>query len=193
MPPALAPLLDRTQAVLLLLADLLRLLRPPGAALLPLLRACAVCLTVEGQRLLQEKAVRLLVAAFQTSPAQVRAAGRGGGFGGGGRAEGGARGAARASPPPYLCAPHASTHPPTTCPLGPCTPQWGTLLDELFTHVVPYLSGGPRAPRDFPASDDARTCVQMLTAAVLQMIQVGLGGWGWAPGWSWVAVGAMWL
>lgn len=53
--------------------------------------------------------------------------------------------------------------------------QWGTVLDELFSHVVPHLSGGPRAPRHFPASEDARTCIQMLTAAVLQMIQVGLG------------------
>jgi hypothetical protein len=44
-------------------------------------------------------------------------------------------------------------------------------LDELFAHVVPHLGGGTRVPRDFPASEDARTCIQMLTAAVLQMIQ----------------------
>ena len=54
--------------------------------------------------------------------------------------------------------------------------QWGTLLDELFAHVIPYLPGGPRAPRDFPASEDTRTCIQMATAAVLQMIQAR--GWG---------------
>lgn len=35
---------------------------------------CSVCSlpAVEGQKLLQEKAVRLLVAAFQANPAQVR-------------------------------------------------------------------------------------------------------------------------
>lgn len=54
--------------------------------------------------------------------------------------------------------------------------QWGTLLDELFVHVMPYLPGGPRAPRDFPASEDARTCIQMATAAVLQMIQARPAG-----------------
>lgn len=53
-------------------------------------------------------------------------------------------------------------------------PQWGTILEELSAHVIPHLEGGQRAPRDFPASEDARTCIQMLTAAVLQMIQVGL-------------------
>jgi hypothetical protein len=65
------PLLDRAQAVLLLLADLLRVVRLPAAALLPLLRTAMVALTVEGQKLLQEKAVRLLVAAFQACPSQV--------------------------------------------------------------------------------------------------------------------------
>lgn len=45
--------------------------RLPGPSLLPLLRACAISLTVEGQKLLQEKAVRLLVAAFKAHPAQV--------------------------------------------------------------------------------------------------------------------------
>ncbi|PRW45458.1 nipped-B isoform X2 [Chlorella sorokiniana] len=118
MPPAMRPLLDRTQAVLLMLADLLHVTRVPAAQLLPLLRAAAVSLTVEGQKLLQEKAVRLLVAAFQANPA-----------------------------------------------------QWGTLLDELFAHVIPYLPSGAKPPRDFPASEDARVCIQMATAAVLQMIQ----------------------
>lgn len=59
--------------------------------------------------------------------------------------------------------------------------QWGTILEELCAHVVPHLEGGPRAPRDFPASEDARTCIQMFTAAVLQMIQVGLPGGGTPP------------
>ena len=45
MPPAMRPLLDRTQAVLLLLADLLHVTRVPAAQLLPLLRASAVSLT----------------------------------------------------------------------------------------------------------------------------------------------------
>ncbi|KAL4427666.1 hypothetical protein ABPG75_001755, partial [Micractinium tetrahymenae] len=117
-PPAMRPLLDRVQAVLLLLADMLATVRLPGATLLPLLRACATSLTVEGQKLLQEKAVRLLVAAFKGHPA-----------------------------------------------------QWGTILEELSSHVIPHLEGGLRAPRDFPASEDARTCIQMFTAAVLQMIQ----------------------
>lgn len=53
--------------------------------------------------------------------------------------------------------------------------QWGTLLDELFAHVIPYLPCGAKPPRDFPASEDARVCIQMATAAVLQMIQVGKG------------------
>lgn len=53
-------------------------------------------------------------------------------------------------------------------------PQWGTILEELSSHVIPHLEGGPRAPRDFPASEDARTCIHMFTAAVLQMIQVGV-------------------
>lgn len=69
------PLLDRVQAVLLLLADLLGVVRLQGAAVLPLLRACAVSLTVEGQKLLQEKAIRLLVAAFRSHPTQVGARG----------------------------------------------------------------------------------------------------------------------
>lgn len=45
------------------------------------------------------------------------------------------------------------------------------MLDELFAQVVPFLPGGPRAPRDFPASEDGRLCIQMVTAAVLQSIQ----------------------
>lgn len=65
-------LLDRLQAVLLLVADMVATVRLPGATLLPLLRACAISLTVEGQKLLQEKSVRLLVAAFKGRPAQVR-------------------------------------------------------------------------------------------------------------------------
>lgn len=68
------PLLDRLQGLLALLPGLLRLLRLPAAALLPALRAAMVSLGVEGQpalKLLQEKAVRLLVAAFQNYPAQV--------------------------------------------------------------------------------------------------------------------------
>jgi len=72
LPPAMRPLLDRSQAVLLLLADLLSVVRLQGSALLPLLRACAVSLSVEGQKLLQEKATRLLVAAFHHYPNQVR-------------------------------------------------------------------------------------------------------------------------
>ena len=70
-------------------------------------------------------------------------------------------------------------------PRPPARLQWGTVLDELFAQVVPFLPGGPRPARDFPASEDARTCIQMLTAAVLQMIQVGAGGWvlvGWVGG-----------
>jgi hypothetical protein len=67
----MAPLLDRVQAALLLLAELLRLLRPPAATLAPLLRACATSLGVEGQALLQDKAARLLAAAFRAYPAQV--------------------------------------------------------------------------------------------------------------------------
>ena len=58
----------------------------------------------------------------------------------------------------------------------PCACQRGTILDELFAHVAPYLPTGPKAPRDFPASEDARTCIQMFSAAVAQMIQVGLRG-----------------
>lgn len=61
--------------------------------------------------------------------------------------------------------------------------QWGTLLDELFAHAIPYLPCGAKPPRDFPASEDARVCIQMATAAVLQMIQVGDSGLGWL--WTW--------
>ena len=74
------PLLDRLQGLLAALPGLLRLLRLPAAALLPALRAALVSLGVDGQpalKLLQEKAVRLLVAAFQANPAQVRAQPRG--------------------------------------------------------------------------------------------------------------------
>lgn len=68
------PLLDRLQGLLAALPGLLRL---PAAALLPALRAALVSLGVDGQpalKLLQEKAVRLLVAAFHGYPAQVGAA-----------------------------------------------------------------------------------------------------------------------
>ena len=205
------PLLDRCQSLLLLLADLLRLVRLPAAALMPLLRACMVSLAVEGQKLLQEKAVRLLVAAFQAYPAQVGA--QWGGCKLGGRV---GRWADRLqpcwtacllssarlpallapfNPPPSLPAPlptslphthspsrgHMPPLPPTDSPATDVPPpppplQWGALLEELFAHVMPHLAGGPRAPRDFPASEDARTCIQMLTAAVLQMIQVPVVG-----------------
>ncbi|PSC68988.1 nipped-B B isoform X2 [Micractinium conductrix] len=126
VPPVMRVLLDRAQGLLVLLSQLLAVLRLPGAALLPLLRACGVSLTVEGQKLLQEKAARLLVAAFKAYPA-----------------------------------------------------QWGTMIDELFAHVIPHLPSGPKAPRDFPAAEDAggggaaaAGChIQMITAALLQMIQ----------------------
>ncbi len=45
MPPAMRTLLDRTQTLLLLLADLVHVTRVPAAQLLPLLRAAAVSLT----------------------------------------------------------------------------------------------------------------------------------------------------
>ena len=198
-------LLDRAQGLLVLLSQLLAVLRLPGAALLPLLRACGVSLTVEGQKLLQEKAARLLVAAFKAYPAQVGA--------GGSRAPAGAsrwapsgEGGAAAVPdgiPPSPCAPLPVLH---LCPPGLFLPfrpslspffpspvtllQWGTMIDELFAHVIPHLPSGPKAPRDFPAAEDAggggaaaAGChIQMITAALLQMIQVGgweAGGDGW--------------
>lgn len=49
------PLLDRCQAALLLAADLLRVVKLPGAQLLPLLRAAMTSLAVEGQKLLQAR------------------------------------------------------------------------------------------------------------------------------------------
>lgn len=101
----------------------------------------------------------------------------------GGACWGGARGVlfleslrARTGVGPPRCASkspsHYSTLHTTPLPLPPSL-QWGTLLDEFFAHVVPYLPTGPKAPRDFPASEDARVGVQMAAAAVLQMIQVG--------------------
>jgi hypothetical protein len=201
------PLLDRAQAVLLLLADLLRVVRLPGAQLLPLLRACMVSLTVEGQKLLQEKATRLLVAAFQGYPAQVRccaarlfcsvrwlsccARSKSA------RWAAAAHLAASPVPPSFSLPPTLSHHPPIpphpSFPPSPCCHlQWGTVLDELFAQVVPYLPGGPRPARDFPASEDARTCIQMLTAAVLQMIQVGGCWWVGAGGWVLVGAGGCW-
>ena len=80
-PPALAPLRDRVQAALGLLADLLCATRVPAPPLLPLQRAAAVSLTVEaGLKVLQEKAARLLVAAYANHPAQVWAGGWVGGW-----------------------------------------------------------------------------------------------------------------
>jgi len=133
---------------------------------------------VEGQKLLQEKAVRLLVAAFQANPAQVcqlawlypaclhaQMCGMHGVI------------HSSACCAPCNLGPMRRTMSPSPPSSSPPPSQWGTLLDELFAHVIPYLPCGAKPPRDFPASEDARVCIQMATAAVLQMIQVGMGWW----------------
>ena len=45
-------------------------------------------------------------------------------------------------------------------------------LDDFFSHVINYFVAGKGAMRDFVCSEDSSTSIQMLTAAVLQMIQV---------------------
>ena len=71
--------------------------------------------------------------------------------------------------PPHHTTP--PTHPPTH------TLQRLALLDELFAHVVPHL-GGKKAPRDFPASEDASLSVGMFSALLMQMVQARVGGGG---------------
>ena len=78
---------------------------------------------------------------------------------------------------PHLTVPLPPHH--TTPPTHPHTHtlQRLALLDELFAHVVPHL-GGKKAPRDFPASEDASLSVGMFSALLMQMVQARVGGGG---------------
>lgn len=114
--------MDRLQAVLGLLADLLLVVRLPGATLLPLLRSALVSLSVEaGLSVLQAKATSLVVSAFQQD-AGLR----------------------------------------------------GTVMDEMFAHVVPFQGGSKRSPREFLAGEEGSVRIQMVTAAVVQMVQASM-------------------
>eukprot|EP00887_Chlorella_sp_A99_P005943 scaffold29.g5943.t1 len=122
IPAAIHALVDRAQAVLGLLADLLGLARLPGAVLLPLLRAALVSLAAEGGlSVLQAKATSLAVAAFQVDPG-LRA----------------------------------------------------TIFDEMFAQVMPYQGGSKHAPRDFLAGEEGSVRIQMVSAAVMQMVQASM-------------------
>lgn len=82
---------------------------------------------------------------------------------------------------------HPLGHPPTHHPLSPSAALLvaafqaypaarQAYLDDFFSHVIAYFVAGKKAPRDFVASEDGGgASIQMLTGAVLQMVQVGLG------------------
>jgi hypothetical protein len=62
-----------------------------------------------------------------------------------------------------------------------CESLRSTVLDELFSQVVPHLGSGKVLPRDVAVSDNGRVAVQTLTALVVQMVQVRPLGRGARP------------
>lgn len=50
--------------------------------------------------------------------------------------------------------------------------QRRAVLELLLDGVLPDLAAGRLAPRTFVANDDGSLAIQMITAAVLQMLQV---------------------
>lgn len=47
-----------------------------------------------------------------------------------------------------------------------------SFMEDFFAHVMAYFVASKRCPRDFVCSEDSACSIQMLTAAVLQMVQV---------------------
>ena len=62
-----------------------------------------------------------------------------------------------------------------------CESLRSTVLDELFSQVVPHLGSGKVLPRVVAVSDNGRVAVQTLTALVVQMVQVRPLGRGARP------------
>jgi len=50
--------------------------------------------------------------------------------------------------------------------------QRGALLDELMTAVLPNLPGGKKTRRAFVIGEDRDTAIQMISALLLQLVQV---------------------
>ena len=141
-----------------LLGKLLPVVKVQVGPLLPLLRSAVVSLTLEGLTLLQAKAV---------------GAPRCGRMGSDFRGLGSILRYAVLTAPPGPPRMHPLRADLLAAASAALPDLRRTLLDELFAHAVPFLASNPRRlPREFVASECGGTRIQMLTAAVLHMVQV---------------------